>query len=80
MRVAKFADSRGADCYSIGLAWGSTMILPFDPRRSADSVARANLERRLRADKAVSALLEILDSTDDRPKPHVHELRPRRGR
>jgi len=52
------------------------MILPFDFRRSAESVARADLERRLRADVSMSALLDILDATDDRPKAQVHELRP----
>ena len=37
------------------------MILLFDLRRSANSLAHADLERRLRADEAVSALLDILD-------------------
>jgi hypothetical protein len=55
------------------------MILPFDLRGSADSVARADLERRLRADEAMSALLDILDSTDERPKARIRELRPPRG-
>jgi len=44
------------------------MILPFDIHRSAESVARADLERRLRADMSMSALLDILDATDNRPK------------
>jgi hypothetical protein len=52
------------------------MILPFDLRRSAESAARADLKRRLRANEGMSALLDILDSTDDRPKANVHELRP----
>jgi hypothetical protein len=52
------------------------MILPLDLRRSAESMARADLERRLRADVSMSALLEILDATDDRPKMRVHHLPP----
>jgi hypothetical protein len=50
------------------------MILPFDLRRSAESAVRADLERRLRANEGMSALLDILDSTDDRPKAEVHKL------
>jgi hypothetical protein len=53
------------------------MILPFDLRRSAGSAVRPDLERRLRADEGMYALLDILDSTDDRPKAEVHELHAR---
>jgi hypothetical protein len=56
------------------------MILPFDLRRSVESVARADLERRLRADMSMSALLDILDATDNRPKAQVHELGPAASR
>ena len=56
--------------------WSFMMILPFDIRRSAESMARADLERRLRANMSMSALLDILDATDNRPKAQVHELRP----
>jgi hypothetical protein len=56
------------------------MILPFDINRSAESMARADLERRLRADTSMSALLDILDATDNRPKVQVHELQPAASR
>ncbi len=52
-----------------------------DPRRPhanrLDAIAsNLPLERRLRADMSKSALLDILDAIDDRPKAQLHELRP----
>ena len=43
------------------------VILPLDLRESAETATRADLERRLRADESMSALLDVLDeATDDR--------------
>jgi hypothetical protein len=42
------------------------MIPPFATHRSAESLARAYLERWLRADMSMSALLDILDASDAR--------------
>ena len=53
------------------------MVPLFDLRRSANSLAHADLERRLRADERCPALLDILNSTDDRLKAQIRELRPR---